>query len=166
MRTRPLLLLLALALAPSLVRAADPAAEAPLRAHVERFVSAWNQHDAGALARLFADDADFVNVVGIWWRSRQEIEGAHAATHRTLFKDSTLSGRIASVKLLRPDVAVVHVAWSLKGSRTPDGQPMPERTGILVFVATREGEGWTIRAAQNTDIVAGALAPPPPAAGK
>ena len=167
MRTSPLILLLALTVAPSCVRAADTGTpEARLRAHVERFVSAWNEHDIGALSKLFADDADFVNVVGIWWKGRREIEAAHAATHQTLFKASTLSGQVASVKLLRPDVAVVHAAWTLIGSRAPDGQPMPERKGILVFVLTREGEGWTIRAAQNTDIIEGALAPPPPAAGK
>jgi uncharacterized protein (TIGR02246 family) len=167
MPTRPLFLLLALATTPCVARSADPGSpEAPIRAQVERFVSAWNEHDMRALSRLFADDADFVNVVGIWWKSRREIEAAHVATHQTLFKSSTLSGQVASVKLLRPDVAVVHAAWTLIGSRAPDGQPMPERKGILVFVLTRESEGWTIRAAQNTDIIEGALAPPPPAAGK
>lgn len=115
-----------------------------------------------ALAQLFAQDADFVNVVGIWWTSRGEIERAHQATHRTMFKDSTLSGHIASLKLIRDDVAVVHFAWSLVGMRAPDGQAVPERKGILVFVLSREAGTWTIRAAQNTDIVEGALAPPIP----
>ena len=86
MPTRPLFLLLALATTPCVARSADPGSpEAPIRAQVERFVSAWNEHDMRALSRLFADDADFVNVVGIWWKSRREIEAAHAATHQTLF---------------------------------------------------------------------------------
>ncbi len=135
-------------------------AEAPIRAQVERFVPAWNSHDMAALARLFAEDADFVNVVGIWWTSRGEIERAHQATHRTMFRSSVLSGRIASLKLIRGDVAVVHFAWNLVGALTPDGQPVPERKGILVFVLSQEAGAWTIRAAQNTDIVEGALAPP------
>ena len=45
---------------------------------LERFAAAWNRHDATALARLFVADADFVNVVGIWWRDRCAIEEAHA----------------------------------------------------------------------------------------
>jgi uncharacterized protein (TIGR02246 family) len=143
-------------------RADDGTPAAAIREHVERFVSAWNVHDMTALARLFAVDADFVNVVGIWWTNRSEIRGAHEATHRTLFKDSTLAGRVASVKLIRPDVAVAHLAWSLVGARAPDGQAIPERTGILVFLLSKEAGGWTIRAAQNTDIVQGVLAPPVP----
>jgi uncharacterized protein (TIGR02246 family) len=128
MPIRPLLLILAWATTPCVARPADPGSpEAPIPAQVARFVSAWNEHDVRALSRLFADAADFVNVVGIWWKSRREIEAAHAATHQTLFKASTLSGQVASVKPLRPDVAVVHAAWTLIGSRTPDGRPMPER---------------------------------------
>jgi uncharacterized protein (TIGR02246 family) len=138
----------------------DGTTAAAVREHVERFVPAWNGHDMAALARLFAVDADFVNVVGIWWTSRSEIQAAHEATHRTLFKGSTLAGRVASQKLIRPDVAVVHFTWSLVGARAPDGQAIPERTGILLFLLTKEAGGWTIRAAQNTDIVQGVLAPP------
>ena len=43
-------------------------------------------------AQLFARDADFVNVVGMWWKNRQEIEQAHAHSHATFFKNSRLSG--------------------------------------------------------------------------
>lgn len=35
------------------------------------FEQYWNQRDAGSLANLFAEDADFVNVVGIWWACRK-----------------------------------------------------------------------------------------------
>jgi len=167
MTTKTLLPLIALALTPTFARAVEPELpEARVAAHVERFVTAWNAHDLGALAGLFAADADFVNVVGIWWRSRKEIEAAHVATHQTFFKTSSLSGRVASVKLLRPDVAVAHFVWELSGSRAPDGRPAPLRKGILVFVLSREGDGWTIRAAQNTDIVEGALVPPAPKGGQ
>jgi len=29
-----------------------------------------------AFAQLFSDDAQFVNVVGMWWKNRSEIEAA------------------------------------------------------------------------------------------
>ena len=32
---------------------------------VHGFAEAWNRRDAAALAALFAEDADFVNVVGL-----------------------------------------------------------------------------------------------------
>jgi uncharacterized protein (TIGR02246 family) len=36
---------------------------------------AWNRADADALAELFAEDAEFVNVVGLWWHDRANIRG-------------------------------------------------------------------------------------------
>jgi hypothetical protein len=36
------------------------------------------------------------------------------------------------------------------------------RKGLMMLVVTRERDGWMIRAAQNTDIVERAMAPPPP----
>jgi uncharacterized protein (TIGR02246 family) len=123
---------------------------------VVRLTDAWNRHDAAALAALFAEEADFVNVVGMWWRTRGEIEAAHAEAHATFLKDSHLGGEVASLKLLRPDVAVVHVRWQLSGQLEPDGSKTgATRHGILVLVLTREGGGWRARVAQNTDIQPG-----------
>ncbi|WP_343712673.1 SgcJ/EcaC family oxidoreductase [Inquilinus sp.] len=125
------------------------------------FILAWNRHDMAALAALFAEDADFVNVVGAWWRSRAEIGAAHVATHATIFKESRLEGEVAEITRLGPGVAALHVAWTLDGLRGPDGTPAEPRQGILLLVLTEATDGWRIRIAQNTDIVPGALAPPP-----
>jgi uncharacterized protein (TIGR02246 family) len=109
-----------------------------------------------ALAALFAEDADFVNVVGLWWRSRAEIEAAHAATHATIFKDSRLEGDVAEVTSLGQGTAALHVTWTLTGQSTP-AEP---RQGILLLILADTPDGWRIRIAQNTDIVPGVLAPP------
>ncbi len=122
---------------------------------VGRFTDAWNRHDMAALAALFAEEADFVNVVGMWWRSRAEIEAAHAEAHATFFKDSRLEGELASLKQLTPEVAVVHVRWQLTGQLEPDGTIGAPRRGILVFVLARAAGGWRARVAQNTDIMPG-----------
>ena len=37
------------------------------------FFDAWNAQDLDWLADLFVEDADFVNVVGIWWTTRRQI---------------------------------------------------------------------------------------------
>jgi uncharacterized protein (TIGR02246 family) len=123
------------------------------------FVDAWNRHDMQAFAALFTEDANFVNVVGMWWRSQAEIEAAHATAHATVFRNSRLDGGAASVIKLRPGVAAVHMAWELTGQTGPDGKPSAPRRGILLLVLTEEGDGWRIRVAQNTDIASGVLAP-------
>jgi uncharacterized protein (TIGR02246 family) len=124
------------------------------------FAGAWNAHDMAALARLFAEDADFVNVVGIWWRDRRAIEEAHAFAHRTFFHNSHLKIDDVTVKRLRPDLVTVHSTWTLCGQEEPDGSVGELRRGVLLFVASHEQGGWRIRAAQNTDILPEALTVP------
>ena len=124
------------------------------------FADAWNRHDMDDFAELFCEDANFVNVVGMWWKNRAEIEAAHRATHKTMFRDSRLEGAAASVVELSPGLASVHYRWTLTGASAPDGSPAGTREGILLLVLKKEQSGWRIKVAQNTDIVPGAIAPP------
>lgn len=126
------------------------------------FVDAWNRHDMPALAALFAADANFVNVVGVWWKNREEIETAHAATHATFFRESHLEGEIAAATSLGSGVIALHFLWQLSRLNGPEGEPIPPRRGILLFVLNETAEGsWQIKVAQNTDIVEGAMVPKP-----
>ena len=43
----------------------------------ERFKKAWNSYDAEGIARLFFENADFVNVTGKWWDNKEDILKAH-----------------------------------------------------------------------------------------
>ncbi|WP_245493329.1 MULTISPECIES: SgcJ/EcaC family oxidoreductase [unclassified Mesorhizobium] len=61
------------------------------------FADAWNRHDMEDFGALFSEDANFVNVVGMWWKNRSEIEAAHRATHETMFRDSRLEGVVSSL---------------------------------------------------------------------
>ena len=42
------------------------------------FARAWNDRDPDALASLFDEDAEFVNVTGLCWHDRESIRKAHA----------------------------------------------------------------------------------------
>lgn len=118
----------------------------------ERFIAAWNRHDLNAFGGLFTTDAEFVNVVGLWWRGRQQIQAAHAHSHATFFRDSVLDGEIASLKFLSDDVGLVHIRWTLSGHLDPDGTKGTTRKGILVLTAIRSDD-WMIAAAQNVNEV-------------
>ena len=123
---------------------------------VHRFAEAWNNRDAVALAMLFADDADFVNVVGLWWHKRGDIERAHAYGLGTFFRESTLSAGRVAVKHVGDGVAVIHVRWRLSGQLDQRDAPLDDRRSIMVFVAERRDGRWVVIAAQNTDVVPGA----------
>lgn len=56
---------------------------------VAAFGDSWNRHDMEAFAQLFTEDADFVNVIGLWWKGRPEIKQAHEASHATMLRTAT-----------------------------------------------------------------------------
>ena len=120
------------------------------------FAAAWAARDAQQLASLFAEDADFVNVVGLWWRNRTDIERAHHYGLTTFFKASELSARRVETKLISDTVAMVHVRWCLRGQSGRNGEALGDRSSVMLFVAEQRTEGWVVVAAQNTDIVPGA----------
>ena len=123
---------------------------------VRLFAEAWNRGDADAIGALFAQDADFVNVVGLWWRRRRDIAKAHGYAFDRYFKKARMTLERIEVRQIRHDVATVHGLWRMEGQVEPDGAPSPPRTGILLFVAKRTEDGWQVVAAQNTDIAPGA----------
>jgi uncharacterized protein (TIGR02246 family) len=120
------------------------------------FVAAWMARDAQALAALFVEDADFVNVVGLWWHNRADIQRAHHYGLTTFFKDSQISARGVKVRRVSDTVAIVHTRWRLTGQIDPQGAPLDSRTAVMVFVAEKRAEGWKVLAAHNTDVIPGA----------
>jgi uncharacterized protein (TIGR02246 family) len=118
------------------------------------FAEAWNRRDPDSLASLFEDDAEFVNVTGLWWHDRPSIRKAHAYGLERIFSASMLSIDETRVKQLSHDVAVVHARMTLSG-QTPIGKiKRPgSRTNVFSFVAHRVGERWLCASAHNTDVV-------------
>lgn len=124
------------------------------------FAECWNRHDMNAFAKLFAPDAEFVNVVGLWWKGREEIKKAHEFTHATMFKNSRLTISDVSVRFPVADIAIARARWVLEGHVSPEGSPLPVRHGILFNVLAKTPIGWSIIDSQNTDIIEGALSRP------
>jgi uncharacterized protein (TIGR02246 family) len=141
------------------LRSPLPVASAPTRDEgavnsvLRAFEEAWNRHDMDSLANLFADDADFVNVLGKQWLGRAAIKEAHVASHTTILKNSRLAIGQTSVRFLKPDVAVTRSRWDLTGHTTPAGVGAPPRKGILTNVLVKSKGRWQIVVTQNTDIV-------------
>jgi uncharacterized protein (TIGR02246 family) len=135
------------------LRAGADNEEEAVKAILIAFQQSWNQHDMETLASLFADDADFVNVLGMRWVGRAAIKDAHVQSHNTIFKNSQLTVNETIVRFLKPDVAVTRSFWSLVGHTAPTGEPGQPRKGIVTNVLVKQNEKWQIIVAQNTDIV-------------
>ncbi len=50
--------------------------EQGIRKTINGFVGAWNTSDMKAMDKLFCEDAEFVNVVGMHWSGRAQIDAA------------------------------------------------------------------------------------------
>lgn len=140
--------------------------EAALRALVDKQAEAWNRGDAAAWCAAFAPDADFVNIVGMNFQGRPEIEKRHAGIFATVFKGSHTKVTVRKLTFPRPDVALLETEHEVTGfAKLPPGI-QPTEPGVLrtrmKYVLTREGSGWLIIAGQNTAISPAAMAPPPP----
>ena len=127
---------------------------------VRAFAECWNRHDMNAFAELFAADAQFVNVMGLWWRGKDEIRKAHEFSHATMFKNSRLTITETDIRFPTVTIAIARCRWKLEGHVTLEGKPLPERNGILVHVLARTAGRWLIIDSQNTDIIEEVLSRP------
>lgn len=119
-----------------------------------RFVEAWNARDPDALAAIFDEDAEFVNVAGLWWHDRDAIRRAHAYGLARIFSRSALRLGTVRVKRLCEDVAVVHARMTLEGQSPAPGVARPGvRRTVFSFVVHRTPQGWSCASAHNTDII-------------
>src|ERR1700722_2186433 len=116
---------------------------------VSQFEAAWNHHDAHAFASLFAEDADFTNVVGLTAHGRKAIEDFHAARFSTTFKNSNLSAKDVTIRFITRQVASVDVHWEMTGALDSSGAPVPLRKGLLNFIVTDHDDRWSIAVMHN-----------------
>lgn len=135
----------------------DSASDAEFVRIVRHLETAWNAGDGIAFAEPFAEDADFVTIRGEHLRGRQAIGAGHAGIFRTIYAGSRNSYSIESSRLLRADVALVHVHSVLD---SPQGPLAGRHSARFSLVMTRERSGWAIAALHNT-----LEAPPRPTAG-
>jgi len=123
--------------------------EAAVRQVVQQVQDSWNAHDGKAFAAPFAADADYVVVNGMYIKGRDEIEKGHTGIFATIYKDSRNIGTIKSVRFLRKDVAVVHVAWNLEFTA---GGAKRTAQALNTMIMTKDKGKWGIAAFQNTPV--------------
>jgi uncharacterized protein (TIGR02246 family) len=142
-------LVLAAFLQAAAVPAATPTAaqiaDRDARALAQAFQSAWNGHDAQALAGLFAESADYVGADERTIVGRDEIQ--KTILHRNskdATKEATSSVSVLSVRILRPDVMIADWSIVVRGLRSLDGAVSPPETQRATVVMTKESGVWTI----------------------
>jgi uncharacterized protein (TIGR02246 family) len=129
--------------------------QSAIEALIARFRDTWNQHDAHALAALFAEDADFTSWRGTHARGRKAVEELHAPLFTSaVFENSRQICRLRSLRFLKPDIAIADVDWEMTGAATPEGAPRPPRKGLLDWAMVKTNGRWLIAVMHNTDFTA------------
>lgn len=124
--------------------------KAALAALYFQMIDGWNKGSGDAFAAPFAEDGDLVGFDGTHLKGRQEIASFHQRLFNTFVKGSRLVGKVRNVRILTPDVAIMHAV----GGTVMAGQSNiePERNSIHTLVAKKEDINgqWNFIAFQNT----------------
>jgi uncharacterized protein (TIGR02246 family) len=124
--------------------------EAQIRVLFEDLLGDWGRGDGEAYGSRFTEDADYVAFDGTHTRGRWDISSSHQQLFDKFLKGTRLTGRILSIKFLRPDVALVHATGgTIMRGKT---KPSPERASIQTLVAVREDDEWRFAAFHNCRI--------------
>lgn len=123
--------------------------EAALESLVEQLQEAWNRGDSARLASLFAEDTDFIHILGTHGSGREAIENTHRQLFDGIFRGSHIEFHIEKLRFLRPDLAAVLLLSTLsfdRDHRLITAQSRP------TFIADKKEGGWHILVFQNTRV--------------
>lgn len=127
--------------------------EAAIENVIKNYVEAWNDHGGKGFGAGFAEDADFVNIFGMHFSGKSEIEWRHVKILESFLKDSKLQVLNIKFREVHPKVVIALIRWKVDGFRQPGstiGLPGVQREGIFTQVFLYQNDQWEIVASQNT----------------
>jgi uncharacterized protein (TIGR02246 family) len=121
--------------------------EDAIRQLVDRQVKGWDAGNPEAYAGVFTPDADYVTFLGSHYKGREAIAASYVPLFKKLLKGSRLDFEITQLRLLTPDVALIHAKGAVvKGAWRRNRR----NTRVNTSVAVRTDGGWLLAASQNT----------------
>lgn len=119
---------------------------------VQRFEEIWNSHRIAELGTLLTEDAEWINVVGMWWRGREDVVKAHEALHAGMFREVSTHSTSREIREIVPGVVIVTVTATMGDFETPDGRQMSGIVDRLTLVMVKKDGEWRITSGHNTTI--------------
>jgi uncharacterized protein (TIGR02246 family) len=112
---------------------------------VQNYMDEWNKHDVHAVAMTYTEDCDFVNNFGTLTHGRAGMEKTFGPFMTGVYSETHQTGKVRTIRFLKPDVAAVDVEWEMTGAKNPDGTARPTRKGLHSLIMTRQEDGsWLI----------------------
>ncbi|MEO8564069.1 MAG: SgcJ/EcaC family oxidoreductase [bacterium] len=138
------------------IRVSDPSEDAVVIAVGTAFDNAWNAADAARLAALYAERAEFVNILGSITTSRAAIQAQHAFLFSGPFKGSRSASVVRRLVYLTGTTAILDLDVELTGYVSLSPGIRPTRPGVLAtrfkHLLAKHGGRWFIETTQSTAI--------------
>jgi len=128
-----------------------------IESQVNRMVSDWNTHEFNNMDFYTTEDVEWINLVGMWWKGRKDVEEAHQTAFDYFFKGVPFTKKSLDIRLLTNDVAIANLVCHVGSLFPPDGidrgtNRTPETDNILTLVYVKRKGTWLLSAGQNTII--------------
>ncbi|KQS91864.1 SgcJ/EcaC family oxidoreductase [Chryseobacterium sp. Leaf394] len=129
--------------------------EKEIQTQVSKMVSDWNTHEFKNMDSYMTEDVEWVNIVGMHWKGRNEVKAAHQGNFSAFFKGVPFTQKNLQIRFITKDVAVAILVSSVREFFPPDGidhgnNRMPASDDILTLVLVKKKGKWLISSGQNT----------------
>jgi uncharacterized protein (TIGR02246 family) len=118
-----------------------------IEAVIGGLIKAWNKGDALGFAGFFQEDADLVNIHGMYLHGRQSIAGLYDMLFRSVFAESNTSATISRTRYLNKTTVLVH---ALVEFESPRGAMAGRHDALASLVIVRDGSHWQVASQHNT----------------
>lgn len=133
--------------------ALEPVDESAINRVIQDYTHSWNEKEGNGFADHYSEQADFVNIFGMKFCGKTEIENRHTTILQGLLKGSKLETLETTYREVQPGLVIATVFWKLNGFRTPGSDlklPGEVREGVFTHVLVQTNGKWEITASQNT----------------
>lgn len=127
--------------------------EIAVEKQVDALIASWNTHNYSDISNYATEDCDWVNVVGMWWKNRREVQYAHQVFHEGMFKNVRLTKKSVQTRLITKDVIIAHLEQRVGTYFSPSGSVFPESDNITLLVYVKKESKWLLTAAENVVVV-------------
>ena len=128
-------------------------------------VVAWNNGDAKTYSKHFAEEGTFTNILGMFFKGYKAFLERHEEIFKGRFRKTILEQKIASLKFVSSNVAIVETLTWISGfskEGPPTGSHLDDKGRLytrLLQVMVRGGNDWKIMTYHNVDLKPGITVP-------
>jgi uncharacterized protein (TIGR02246 family) len=128
-------------------------------------VIAWNNGDATAYSKHFAEEGTFTNILGMFFTGHKTFLDRHEEIFKGHFSKTILEQKIVSLKFVGSNVAIVETLTWLSGfskEGPPPGTHLDDKGRLytrLLQIMAKNGADWEIMTYHNVDLKPGTTVP-------